>query len=213
MDKIYMESRAKRYQFLSTLYRDEIPLKLIKSMQDEQFLKGLLESVKGCGFMDLTSGAEAMASCLRKTDPKKLYKELSYDYADIFLNAGPNPVFPYESAHIGKKPVLMQKPVLTIREYFQKSGVYKNPDFKDLDDHIAVEMEFLRYLLEKQETDMYIKFFKNVYLKWTNSFCDQMTVSANTDFYQGLAHFTRGALMCENMRIDGFTRGEETTQK
>ena len=44
MDKTYMESRAKRYQFLSTLYRDEIPLKLIKSMQDEQFLNGLLES-------------------------------------------------------------------------------------------------------------------------------------------------------------------------
>ena len=213
MDKTYMESRAKRYQFLSTLYRDEIPLKLIKSMQDEQFLNGLLESVKGCGFMDLTSGAKAMVSCLKNTDSEKLYKDLSYDYADVFLNAGPNPVFPYESAHTGKKPVLMQKPVLTIREYFKTAGVHKNPDFKDLDDHIAVEMEFLRYLLEKQDADMYVKFFKNIYLKWVNSFCDQLTASANTDFYQGLAHFTRGALMCENMRIDGFNRGEETTQK
>ena len=213
MDNIYMESRAKRYQFLSTLYRDEISLKLIKSMQNEQFLKGLLESVKGCGFIDLTSGAEVMVSCLRKEDPEKLYKELSYDYADVFLNAGANPTFPYESAHTGKKPVLMQKPVITLREYFRKAGVHKNPDFKDLDDHIAVEMEFLRYLLEKQDTDTYIKFFKNIYLKWVNSFCDQLTTSASSGFYQALAHFTRGALMCENMRIDGFTRGEETTQK
>ncbi|MCD4744629.1 MAG: molybdopterin-dependent oxidoreductase, partial [Desulfobacteraceae bacterium] len=213
MDKNYMESRAKRYQFLSTLYRDEISLDLIKSMQSEQFLNGFLESVKGCGFMDLTSGAEAMASTLKNTDPEKLYKDLSYDYADIFLNAGSNPAFPYESAHTGKKPVLMQKPVLILREYFRDAGVHKNPDYKDLDDHIAVEMEFLRHLLENQKDDMYIKFFKNTYLKWINSFCDQLTASATTDFYQGLAHFTRGALMCENMRIDGFNRGEETTQK
>ena len=125
MDTTYMASRAKRYQFLSTLYRDEIPLQLIKSMQDEQFLKGLLEAVKGCGFMDLTSGAEAIAACLRNTDAEKLYKELSYEYADIFLNAGPNPVFPYESAHTGKKPVLMQKPVVVIREFFKDAGVHK----------------------------------------------------------------------------------------
>lgn len=213
MDKTYMASRAKRYQFLSTLYRDEISLQLIKSMQNEQFLKGLLEAVKGCGFMDLKAGAEAIASCLRNTDSEVLYKELRYEYADIFLNAGPNPVFPYESAHTGKKPVLMQKPVGTLREYFKKAGVHKNPDFKDLDDHIAVEMEFLRYLLDKEDGETYTDFFKNVYLKWINSFCDQLTISAHTDFYQGLALFTRGALMCENMRIDGFTRGEETTQK
>ncbi len=114
--------------------------------------------------MDLTSGAKAMVSCLKNTDSEKLYKDLSYDYADVFLNAGPNPVFPYESAHTGKKPVLMQKPVLTIREYFKTAGVHKNPDFKDLDDHIAVEMEFLRYLLEKQDADMYVKFFKTYIL-------------------------------------------------
>jgi len=53
MDKSYMESRAKRYQFLSTLYRDEIPLKLIKRMKDEQFLIGLIDSVKGCGFIKI----------------------------------------------------------------------------------------------------------------------------------------------------------------
>ncbi|MBW2108967.1 MAG: molybdopterin-dependent oxidoreductase, partial [Deltaproteobacteria bacterium] len=56
-------------------------------------------------------------------------------------------------------------------------------------------------------------FFKNKYLQWVTSFCDQLAAAAQTDFYQGLANFTRGALMCENMRIDGFTRGQETTRK
>ncbi len=54
---------------------------------------------------------------------------------------------------------------------------------------------------------MYRKFFKNRYLQWVNSFCDQLIASSTTDFYQALALFTRGALMCEDMRLDGFTKG------
>jgi len=171
MDTAYFESRAIRYQFLSTLYRDEIPLELITAMQKDEFLDGLLESVKGCGFLDLTSGAEGLSSYLKSGDASKLYKELSYDYADIFLNAGPNPVFPYESVHVTKDPVVMQKPVFELREFFRKAGVHKSPEYKDLEEHIAVEMEFLRYLLEKGKGDLYKDFFKNKYLQWVASFC------------------------------------------
>lgn len=213
MDVEFMQSRAKRYQFLSTLYRDEISVELITAMQKDEFLDGLIESVQGCGFMDLKSGAEGIKSYLLSGDAQNLYKELSYDYADLFLNAGKNPVFPYESPHATKEPVVMQKPLFELRKYFQKAGVHKSSDYKDLEEHVAVEMELLRYLLEKGKEELYIDFFKNKYLQWMNSFCDQLAISAQTEFYQALANFTRGALMCENMRLDGFTRGEETTQK
>lgn len=213
MDAEYMNSRAKRYQFLSTLFRDEISLELIKAMQKDEFLDGFNESVTGCGFLDLINGAEVMTRCLKNNDAEKLQKELSYDYADIFLNAGANPVFPYESCHVTGEPVVMQKPVFELREYFRKAGVHKNSDYKDLEDHVAVQMEFLRYLLENGNEDLYRDFFKNKYTKWVSSFCDQLVGSTQTDFYQGLALFTRGAMMCENMRLEGFTRGEEVTRK
>ncbi|MBW1947788.1 MAG: molybdopterin-dependent oxidoreductase, partial [Deltaproteobacteria bacterium] len=142
-----------------------------------------------------------------------LQKELCYDYADIFLNAGANPVFPYESCHVTGEPVVMQEPVFELREYFRKAGVHKNPDYKDLEEHIAVQMELLRYLLENGNGDLYRDFFKNKYTKWVSSFCDQLAGCTKTDFYQGLAHFTRGAMMCESMRLEGFTRGEEVTRR
>ncbi|MBW2109277.1 MAG: molecular chaperone TorD family protein, partial [Deltaproteobacteria bacterium] len=148
MDAEFMSSRAKRYHLLSTLYRDEIPLELIRAMQSETFLEAFNESVQGCGFMDLMSGAQGMTRYLKSGDAEQLYKELRYDYAELFLNAGPNPVFPYESVHVTKTPVVMQKPVFELREFFRKAGVHKSPDYKDLEEHIAVEMEFLRYLLE-----------------------------------------------------------------
>lgn len=122
-----MQSRARRYQLLSTLYRDEIPLKLIEAMQKDEFLEGLNEAVKGCGFIDLTSGAEVMTNYLKSGPAEKLYKELRYDYADLFLNAGVNPVFPYESPIKSGEPVVMQEPVFELREYFRKAGVHKNP--------------------------------------------------------------------------------------
>ena len=213
MDAAFIRSRAKRYHLLSVLYRDEIPLDLIQAMQKDTFLLGFNESVKGCGVLDLQSGAEGMTAYLKSNDAMALYKELRYDYADMFLNAGPNPVFPYESVHVTNEPVVMQKPVFELRDYFLKGGVHKSPDYKDLEEHIAVEMEFLRYLLEKGKADLYKDFFENKYFPWVTSLCDQLATSARTDFYKGLANFTRGALMCENMRIDGITRGEETTPK
>ena len=214
MDPELIQSRAKRYQLLSALYRDEIPLQLITAMQNDEFLNGLNEAVKGCGFMDLMSGAELMTKYLKSGSAKKLYKELRYDYADLFLNAGPNPVFPYESPIRSGEPVVMQEPVFELKEYFRKAGVHKNPGYRDLEEHIAVQMEFLRYVIEKEKEDLYLDFFKNKYCKWVPAFCDQLVAaSPASSFYQGLAHFTRGAVMCESLRIEGFTKGEETTKK
>jgi len=214
MDTELMKSRAKRYQLLSALYRDEIPLELIAAMQKNEFLEGFNDAVKGCGFIDLMSGAEVMTKYLQSGPAEQLHKELRYDYADLFLNAGSNPVFPYESPIRSGEPIVMQDPVFELREYFRKAGVHKNPDYKDLEEHIAVQMEFLRYVMEKGNEELYLDFFKNKYCKWVPAFCDQLVAaSSSNSFYQGLAHFTRGALMCESLRIEGFTKGEETTKK
>ncbi|MBN2126619.1 MAG: molecular chaperone TorD family protein, partial [Deltaproteobacteria bacterium] len=143
-DPELLKSRAKRYQFLSALYRDEIPVELIAAMQKDEFLEGLNEAVKGCGFIDLMSGAQVMTAYLKSGPPEKLYQELRFVYADLFLNAGVNPVFPYESAIRSGEPVVMQEPVFELREYFRKAGVHKNPEYRDLEEHIAVQMELLR---------------------------------------------------------------------
>jgi thiosulfate reductase/polysulfide reductase chain A len=209
------KSRAMRYRFLSTLYRDEIPLSLIEAMQKDDFIKPFLESVRGCGFIDLMSGAEVMASYLQSGPAEKLYTELRYDYADLFLNAGNNPVFPYESAIVSGEPVLMQDSVFTLREYFKKAGIRKKETFKDLEEHVAVQLELLRYLNEKGKDEIYLEFFKDRYCKWVPGLCDQLVAAspAQSNFYQGLGHYTRGALMCESLRNAGFTKGLEVTMR
>ncbi|MFP3999575.1 MAG: molybdopterin-dependent oxidoreductase [Desulfobacterales bacterium] len=209
------ESRAKRYQFLSALYRDEIPLSLIKAMQKDEFIKPFLESVRGCGFIDLMSGAEVMATFLQSGPAEKLYTEMRYDYADLFLNAGSNPIFPYESVATTGDPVLMQESIFSFREYLKKAGIRKKESFKDVEDHVAVQLELLRYLNENKMDDLYLEFFKERYCKWVPNLCDQLVAAspAQSNFYQGLAHYTRGALMCESLRNSGFTKGLEVTMR
>ena len=132
----FIKDRAKVFKFLSAIYRDEIPKELLSKMKDEKFLTAISK----------VPGREKLAEVMKDSDVDKLFNELRYEYADIFLNAGVTPVFPYESVYATGKPLVMQKPVFEIRKLFREAGVHKSEDYKDLDDHIAVEFEFMRYL-------------------------------------------------------------------
>ncbi|HDM09002.1 MAG TPA: molybdopterin oxidoreductase [Desulfobacteraceae bacterium] len=230
MNQELIKSVAKRYQFLSILYRDEISLDLIAAMQKDEFLNTLDKAVKGCEFEELICGSEMITAYLRSGPAEKLYKELRFDYADLFLNAGPNPIFPYESPIRSGEPIVMQKPVFELREYFRKAGVHKSPEYKDLEEHIAVQMEFLRYVLENGDSDLYLDFFQNKFSKWVPSLCDQLIAATpsngsssrdilntpselTSNFYQGLGHFTRGVVTCESSTIGGDTKAQEVTNK
>ncbi|MDO9566003.1 MAG: molybdopterin-dependent oxidoreductase [Candidatus Desulfaltia sp.] len=195
-DSKSIKATAKALQFLSTLYRDEIPLDLVSMMQKADFTEKLSGAAKESGAGIFEEAVSQITSFLNAGNKEKVYKELSYEYADLFLNAGANPVFPYESVHVSKEPVVMQAPVFELRKAFYKAGVHKSEDYKDLDEHIAVEIEFLRYLLDMEMTDKYTEFFKDRFLAWVPSFCEQLENCAQTDFYKGLAKLTRAVIEC-----------------
>ncbi|MCI5139834.1 MAG: molybdopterin oxidoreductase, partial [Candidatus Electrothrix sp. AR1] len=120
--------------------------------------------------------------------------ELRYEYAELFLNAGKNPVFPYASCHVSGEPLVMQKPVFEVRQTYRDKGVHKSPAYPDLDDHIAVELEFMSYLAEQQGTEGEQRTFLEQHLSWADAFCEMLRSAAQTDFYQGLADLTQAVL-------------------
>ena len=188
--EIFNKQRADIYKFLSALYRDEISKDFVVKLMDKNFLAKLKDFVKECKIIDLARGINRMIKYLEKQDRDKIYKELSYEYADIFLNAGVNPAMPYESVHATGVPVVMQKSVFDVRAEFRKAGVHKSEDYKDLDDYIAVELEFVRYLLEKGKNDAATNFINNHLMNWIPEFHATLYNAATTDFYKGLSAFT-----------------------
>jgi anaerobic selenocysteine-containing dehydrogenase len=92
-------ARAKMYQFLSTLYRDEIDFSLLEKMKGEGFLGPVNQLLKEGGLSEISSGLSLLEKSLVGNAGAKLYGETRYDYADLFLNAGSNPAFPYASCY------------------------------------------------------------------------------------------------------------------
>jgi len=193
----FVKRRANVFKFLSTLYRDEISEDLMAKLADKGFVDKLNEFAKECKFSDMARGISRMAKYLGRYKGDK-YKDLSYEYADIFLNAGANPALPYESVHATGEPVVMQKSVFDVRAAFRKAGVHKSDDYKDLDDYIAVELEFVRYLLEKGDTDAAADFLNNHLMNWIPEFHAALFNGATLDFYKGLSAFTLSFLFHES---------------
>jgi anaerobic selenocysteine-containing dehydrogenase/TorA maturation chaperone TorD len=202
------QERAKVYQFLSLLYHDEISLGLMRKMSSSAFQNAVEAFSTTCSISDLISGLKKVADYSKGTEPEALCKSLRYEYADIFLNAGVNPVFPYEAVYASREPVVLGESVFSVRRAYRKGGVHKLEAYKDLDDHIAVELEFLRYLLEqslkKPENPqdlqkVYFDFLRDHLMGWVIEFCAVLSNSAQSDFYRGMAELTMGFLFHERM--------------
>lgn len=194
-------ARKEIYGFLSTLLRDEIDQQTIHRMCEAPFVDILAEISSGSGDDLLLKGFRELHTALEDGNPVELYSELRFEFAALFLNASANPCFPYASCYAGKGPLLMQEPVFTLRESFAKVGMHKHSDYLDLDDHIAVEFEFMRYLLDggdlEGEESITSDFFKEQLLDWGRSFGSQLASTSENRFYRGLGYIVEGFLELE----------------
>ena len=195
--KEFCQNRAVIYKFLSEVLKDEVPKEFLEK------LKGISEKIGNllrCISPETFPGFRRLKAYVEKIeDVEKEWKELRYEYADLFLNAGLTPVFPYESVYVKGEPLLNQKPVFEVRDFYTKAGVHKSDDYADLDDHIAVELEFMSYLCRNCEKDGFLilqgEFAKR--LGWMKEFADNLENNTKSEFYKAIARILRGFISIE----------------
>jgi len=196
-------ARARMYHFLSAMFRDEVPEALLEKMSSGVFFDQLLVLQDSCSIQDFCSGLGRITGYLKSKSAAAAYKELRHDYAELFLNAGKNPAFPYESCYQNRDPLVMQEAVASVRKAYRGAGVHKSESYADLDDHIAVELEFMRYLAEKaadgNDQNSQFDFLRNHLMGWSVDFCAVLTGATSSDFYRGLAELTMSFLFNERM--------------
>ena len=178
------------YRFYATILRDEPDPDTLRVLQSPRFLENLSPDHTRQD-PALHKNAVRFFTGLKEHEPEELYRQLRYEYADLFLNAGKNPVFPYESVHVSKVPTVQQQPLFSLRETLRSQDVHTDPGFKDLDDHIAVELDLCAFLLEENRLDAYREFFSATLMNWAPAFCDQLDQCAGTSFYRELARMLR----------------------
>lgn len=195
------EGRAKTYGLLARLYREECSQELI----DE--LYGLKWRVS-TGNDALDRGHKLVATWLSGLwDNSKT--ELSADYMRTFFGhgySGHAAAYPFESVYASEKRLLMQGARDEILALYRAAGLDKQDSWKEGEDHIALELEFMQRMamrtadaLRAGDEDAAIEhlrtqrtFAQDHLLNWLPMMTEDMRRFSRTMFYQGLAQLVMG---------------------
>lgn len=128
-------SRAALYGLFSNLF-----------YKPERGMEGLIQA-----FLEIAERERGGPVEVATSDPE----ELEIEYNRLFVGPGHVPCPPYESVYRKDRPLMerglvMGPSTIDVQGMYGEAGLQKSRDFKDLPDHIAVELEFMRYLCAKE---------------------------------------------------------------
>ena len=206
-----MESRAATYGLLARLFRREVDQPLLDDLKTMHF-------PLNTGNRSVDEGYRLMAGYLSTTWENTL-TELAADYLRAFLGHGidgHSAAYPYESVYTSERRLLMQDARGEILALFRANGLEKDPSFKDAEDHIALELEFMQLMALRcaealragndEEALALVRsqatFMEDHLMNWAPLFTMEMLKFAKTDFYRGLSHVAQGFLTADQKVLE-----------
>jgi len=127
--------------------------------------------------------------------------KLRVDFARLFV--GPYRLLapPYGSIYLEGDHKVMENSTVDVRERYREAGLDISENFKDAPDHIAVELEFMYFLIFKEIEAIHSdtpeaayeqlcrqkSFLQDHLALWAAEFVGSVKRHAETDFYRNLA--------------------------
>ena len=199
-----LEDRAATYGLLARLYHREVDEALLFDM-------GHLDLSSTTDSETLDAGVRLMSAYLGECGPDAL-TELAVDYARLFLVRSAHATeapYPYESVYASENRTVMGCARDQVLASYREEGLDKGASWNLAEDHIALELEFMQVLCKRtaeafragDEAEVerlsakQQDFLEHHLLSWTPLFVDAMESTAHTDWYRGLASFTKGFLV------------------
>jgi len=139
---------------------------------------------------------------LEKAPELDRIKSLEVDYSKLFLGPFRLLAPPYGSVYLDSGGRVVGESTINIRNFYLDEGIDIN--IKEMPDHIAIELEFMYYLINKEinaindgNDDRLGKsrnkqlYFLNEYVCcWISQFCRKVRDNSKTDFYKYLSELT-----------------------
>ena len=215
------EGRAKTYGLLARLYREECTQELI----DE--LYGLKWRVS-TGNAALDRGHKLVATWLSGLWENSK-TELAADYMRTFFGhgySGHAAAYPFESVYASEKRLLMRGARDEILALYRAAGLDKQESWKEGEDHIALELEYMQVLIDRTVTalredrgeDAYnlvkcqYNFMEDHLGAWAPLLTEQMRDFTKTAFYEGLSYMTDGFLQVDTELMEDMLSDDEDEQ-
>lgn len=198
-----LEGRNAMYRFLGRLFRVEVDQELYETL-----LKMHFPADTGNDLVD--QGYRMIVGYLNSAHEDVL-TDLAVDYVRAFIgagNTGYSAAYPYESVYTSPKRLMMQNARDEVLVIYRAAGLDKQESWKDGEDHIALEIEYLQILGERA-AQAYAEgnekacercliqqrnFLDDHLMAWYPMMASDLQKFPRTDFYKGLGVLTRGFL-------------------
>ncbi len=191
---------------------------------DEPFLEWLLKLQPVIADLALNSESEEFKEGSRllskfvgavksnyEKDKHAFLQGLAAEYASLFLNVGLKPVHLAESVYLGKDHLLYEEPYFDVVRIYQIYGFKKRASFREPEDHISVELEFMAHLcdlavlsIEQGKEDYAVGYLKNQkeflethLAKWTPELAKKLRWASKNDLYLAIADLLVGFVSTE----------------
>lgn len=172
-----------------------------KKMFLEENLFGQLRAALELCLPDSVHLADAMAVALEAAPDL----DILVDFAKLFIGPDELLAHPYGSVYLDGPKILMGDSTMDVIVRYRDAEFAITADFKEVPDHIAVELEFL-YLLcyneslaiaeqrteDQAEWQQRRQVFINDHIgRWIDTFCGKLSKNTQFDYYRHLADLTQ----------------------
>jgi TorA maturation chaperone TorD len=145
--------------------------------------------------------AVSFSSDMEKSIYNYSEENLRIEYAKLFVGPFELLAPPYGSVYLDDGTRVMGDSTMQVINIYNNEGLSKDDDFKDLPDHIAVEMEFMSYLMYKERDALHKSdlgaareyankqndFLRKMVRPWVPQFCNKIREGTENRYYQSLA--------------------------
>lgn len=127
--------------------------------------------------------------------------ELEAEYNRLFVGPGAPRVYPYESLYRDSTGLVMGPSTGKVHQAYRRSGLEMSSAYRDLPDHLAVELEFMARLCGEEakarsagRTDLALRlkeeqrsFLAEHLAPWLPRLCERVIRGTSSPIYRGLA--------------------------
>ncbi|MBI2716420.1 MAG: molecular chaperone TorD family protein [Rhizobiales bacterium] len=166
---------------------------------EEKVFDSMLDAAKRI-YPDLAAGAARLGEAFSAD----ALDDLLLDYTRLFLGPTETIAQPYGSVWLSGEKTLMQDSTMAVLELYREGGFEIDDEFRELPDHIAVELEFFYLLIYRENqaqqfneigaltsTASLRKRFLDEHLRaWIGPFTAAVKAGAKSNFYRELAELT-----------------------
>lgn len=178
------------YAFLSRMFLEEPPEELAMDMLNKSFFSNLKPF---CLNREMEKGLEIIKNFSEKfSNAEELAEALRREYTELFLIPPKPPVSLYEAHYSGEKATHV---LLRLNDFYRKAGLQKAKEYREREDHLALELEFM-YILCEKKSKLKREFLAHLN-SWVPKAMDEIINNHRAEFYKGIAYLTKGSLKLE----------------